>query len=183
MNRSEPRQPPGHPARIETERLDLRPFVRADLPAFHAIWGDPEVIWWGANESLEKTRQGFESLLGRQETWPDGLGWLAVIERDSGELIGDVLLQPAPFVEGVEIGWHFRRSAWGCGFATEAASAVLASVFRAQRVERIYAIVATQNQRSLRIVSKLGMREVKAMEYASLPHILFAIDAHPDMQR
>lgn len=161
---------------LETERMTLRPWREEDLDAFHAIWGDPKVIWWGANESLEKTREGFAALLARHADWPPGVGWYAMVDRDTGAIVGDVILQPAKFVEGIEIGWHLRREAWGRGLATEAAQAVLAHGFSTARLDRIHAIVALENERSLRVVEKLGLKAIRDMEYARLPHRLFAID-------
>ncbi len=161
---------------LETERLALRPFRASDAEAWHAIWGDPEVIWWGASESLEKSRAGLERLIAKEREWPAGIGWLAVSRKGEDEIIGDVLLQQAPFAPGIEIGWHFRRHAWGQGYATEAARAVLERAFAEGALERVYAIVALENPRSLRIVEKLGMAAEKDMEYAGLPHRLFAIE-------
>ena len=158
---------------LESERLHLRPWTADDANAFHAIWGDPEVIWWGANASFEESRDGLHRLLQRHASWPDGIGWFAVTARDDDRILGDVLLQPARFVDGIEIGWHFRQDAWGQGFATEAAERVLAHGFDEVGLERIYAIVATQNDRSFRVVEKLGFERVKEMEYANLPHVLF----------
>ncbi len=66
---------------LETERLALRPFTLDDAEAWHAIWGDPEVIWWGASESFEKSRADLAHLLERESGWPDGIGWLAVTPR------------------------------------------------------------------------------------------------------
>lgn len=166
-------------ALLETDRLSLRPFEAADLEAFHAIWGDPEVIWWGANESLEKTREAFERLLQRHADWPEGVGWLAVRRKGEDEVLGDVLLQPAPFAPGIEIGWHFRRDAWGRGYATEAARGVLEHAFREGVIERVYAIVALTNERSLRIVEKLGFKAERDLTYAGLPHRLFVQDKPP----
>ena len=162
--------------RIETERLILRPWAPGDVEAFHGIWGDPEVIWWGANETIDQTREGYAQLLERHGTWPAGLGWFALTEPDREAILGDVILQPAKFVDGIEIGWHLRRDAWGKGYATEAARAVLAHAFETVGLERVYAIVATHNERSLRIIEKLGLTPVKDMEYAGWPHRLFAID-------
>jgi RimJ/RimL family protein N-acetyltransferase len=160
---------------LETQRLSLRPFTLEDAEAWHAIWGDPEVIWWGASESFEKSRAGLERLLAKEATWPDGIGWLAVRRRGEEEIIGDLLLQPAPFAEGIEIGWHFRRHAWGNGYATEAARAGLERALAEGACDRIYAIVAHRNTRSLRIVEKLGMPAERDLEYAGLPHRLFVI--------
>jgi RimJ/RimL family protein N-acetyltransferase len=161
---------------LETERLELRPFTPDDAAGWHAIWGDPEVIWWGASDSFEKSRASLERLIAKEATWPEGLGWLAVYRRGEDEIIGDVLLQPAPFVEGIEIGWHFRKHAWSRGFATEAARAVLERCLEDGVCDRIYAIVAIENGRSLRVAEKLGMTAERDMEYAGLPHRLFAVE-------
>ncbi len=162
---------------LTTERLRLRPLTSDDVEAFHAIWGDPEVIWWGASESLEETQKGYARLLERHAKWPAGCAWFGVMPEGTEDVLGDVLLQPAPFVEGIEIGWHFRRDAWGNGYATEAARAVLAHAFETVGLDRVYAIVAIQNALSLRITEKLGMGRVKEMEYANIPHVLFSMDA------
>ena len=166
---------------IETERMLLRPWAESDLEAFHAIWGDSEVIWWGASESLSATREGFDRLLARHVRWPRGVRWYAMVgkagaDEDDGGILGDVLLQPARFVPGIEIGWHLRRDAWGRGLATEAAVAVLARAWTETDLDRIYAIVAVQNERSLRMTKKLGLEPIRDMEYAGLPHRLFAIE-------
>ena len=161
---------------LETNRLSLRPFSRDDAAGWHAIWGDPDVIWWGASDSFERSRASLVRLIGNEATWPDGIGWLAVRVRGEEEIVGDVLLQPAPFVDGIEIGWHFRKHAWGRGFATESARAVLQRCFAEGVCERIYAIVAVENDRSLRIADKLGMTTERDMEYADLPHRLFAVE-------
>ena len=159
---------------LRSPRLRLRPWRLDDAEAFHAIWGDPEVIWWGASESLEQSREGLEALLTRHPTWPNGVGWFAVTPRDDDEILGDVLTQPAKFVDGIEIGWHFKRSAWGRGYATEAASCVLAYAHDFLRIDPVYAIVATQNDRSLRVVQKLSMQRLRTLEYSGLSHILFS---------
>ncbi len=164
---------------LQTERLSLKPFTLDDREGWHAIWGDPEVIWWGANESPEVSDAALERLIAREAGLPAGVGWLAVRRTGEDEIIGDVLLQQARFVDGMEIGWHFRRHAWGQGYATEAAQAVLERCLAEGVAERVYAAVALENGRSLRVVEKLGMRVEKDMEYAGLPHRLFAIDAPP----
>lgn len=161
---------------LTTDRLRLRPFAPEDAEAFHAIWGDPKVIWWGASPSLENTRERFETLLRRHADWPPGVGWFAVTRRGRDDVLGDLILQPAPFANGIEIGWHFRQDAWGWGYATEAARAVLSHAFGTVGLERVYAIVATQNVASLRVVDKLGMQRIQALEYADLPHLLFTLE-------
>ena len=165
-----------HP--FDTERLSLRPFTAEDAEAWHAIWGDPRVIWWGPSESLEKSRAALERLIQHEaEAWPEGLGWLAVLEKGTDEIIGDVLLQPAPFIEGVEVGWHFRSHVWNRGYATEATRATVERAFASGLCDHVHAVVSTTNGPSLRVAEKLGMKAVKDMEYEGLPHRLFVLEA------
>lgn len=169
---------------FDTDRLHLRPFGEDDAEAWHAIWGDPEVIWWGANETFERSRASLAGLLrAEREQWPDGLGWLAVLERGGSEIVGDVVLQPAPFVDGVEVGWHFRKHVWNRGYATEAARATIERALEADLCPEVYALVALQNGSSLRVAAKLGMRAVRDMPYADLSHRLFVCEARPRSSR
>lgn len=162
---------------LDTERLHLRPFTHGDADGFFGIWSDPEVIWWGAIPDDAEGRKRYREIVDREAAWPDGVGWLAVRRRGEETILGDVIVQPARFVDGIEIGWHVRRDAWGHGYATEAARAVLARTLAEGVAERVYAIVAIENERSLRVVEKLGMLPLRDMAYAGLPHRLFAIDA------
>ncbi len=160
-------------APLETERLRLRPFRPDDLDAWFAIWGDPEVIWWGPSPSLEATREPYRRLLDQERTWPDGIGWLAVLDKTTNAIVGDVMLQPAPFVDGIEVGWHFLPTVWNRGFATEAAAAIVDRAFRNGVLDVVYAAVATTNAASLRVATKLGMAAVKQLELAGMEHCLF----------
>ena len=161
---------------VETERLDLRPFTADDADGWHGIWGDPEVIWWGASESLENSTRSLLRLIEAEKGWPDGIGWLAVREKGRDGIVGDVLVQPGPFPdEGTEIGWHFRTHVQGRGYATEAARAAAEQCFALGACDRLYALVEENNAPSLRVASKLGMTTEKTVEHAGLPHRLFLL--------
>ena len=54
---------------------------------------------------------------------PDGYGSWPLFERESGALVGAVLLKPLPEAEEIEVGWHLARAAWGNGYATESGKA------------------------------------------------------------
>lgn len=156
-----------------TERLRLRSWTPDDLDALHAIWGDPQVIWWGENKSIDESRRMLEKLIEHRGIWPGGMEWFAITRRDDPQVIGDVLLQPARFIEGPEIGWHMHRDAWGRGYATEGARAVIEHSFTTLGLDAVHAVVETSNAPSLRVVEKLGMTRVKELTYADLPHVHF----------
>ena len=50
---------------------------------------------------------------------------VALVAGAWDDIVGDVMLQPPPFVDGIEVGWHMRTHVWRRGYATEAARAVI----------------------------------------------------------
>jgi RimJ/RimL family protein N-acetyltransferase len=85
-------------------------------------------------------------------------GAWAVVERGRDVPAGSVLLKPLPNGEGeIEIGWHLHPDSWGRGIATEAAAAVLAHGF-ASGLEEIWAVTYLDNDRSIGVCRKIGMR-------------------------
>ena len=144
---------------LTTERLLLRQ------------WRDDDVDDWAALNADPAVREFFDGVLTREQALGSmnhfrdqlaarGWGWWAVEERATGRLAGMAGLDPVdeevPF-EGVEIGWRLARWAWGRGYATEAARAVVAYGFEVQGLPEILAIAAVGNVRSHAVMRKLGM--------------------------
>lgn len=63
----------------------------------------------------------------------------------------------AHFTPCVEVGWRLRQSAWGYGFATEAAAAAIHFGFTQLNLDQIASITSTLNIRSQRVMQRLGM--------------------------
>ena len=120
------------PAALTTARLILRRWRDADRPQFAALNADPEVMRYFAapldraasDAFVDRIEQGFDE---------HGYGLWALEVRATGEFLGftGLALQTfeAPFTPAVEVGWRLARSAWGQGYATEAARAALAYGF------------------------------------------------------
>jgi RimJ/RimL family protein N-acetyltransferase len=75
----------------------------------------------------------------------------------------------------VELPWSIVSSRWGEGLATEAAAAALDTA-RAHGIadELIVAFALRDNAASLRVMEKIGLRRVGAIEHAGLPHVLYS---------
>jgi RimJ/RimL family protein N-acetyltransferase len=144
-----------------TERLMLRPFTAGDIDAMAAMDGDPEVMRF--LEPLEEPAVHRTKLEGWLDdgTDPAGMALWTVRPRVEHDLyLGWVVLFPMPGWEpDVEIGLRFTRSAWGRGYATEAARAVMAHGFGTLGLERIFAVLDPRNLRSRRVCEKLGMHD------------------------
>lgn len=151
---------------LKTDRLLIRDWEPlTDAPAAIAIYGNPAVIQWIGDQSLDTTVEAVQARLRRYRdraaTFP-GLGCWAVLTQMPATLIGTVLLMPLPNHDHapsgkVEIGWHFCPKSWGQGFATEAAQAIMNYGFTQLKLPAIYAVTLPDNAPSIRVTQRLGM--------------------------
>ena len=113
-----------------------------------------------------------------------------------GDLIGFVGLAvpsfEAPFTPCVEIGWRLAFEHWGRGYATEAASAVVAHAFGPLGLSEIVAFTNPANLRSRRVMDRLGMTRSTADDFdhpglpeghPQRPHVLYRLSRADWLQR
>ncbi|NQV05095.1 GNAT family N-acetyltransferase [bacterium] len=156
---------------VSTERLDLIPFREGDVDDYHRVWGDPEVIWWGASPGREASAGALARLVARITEMPDGMDWWWLRRRDDGVVVGDVCLQqaPEPF-GGVEIGWHLAREHFGFGYATEGATPLLSHSWEIG-LDEVIATIVPMNLPSVRVAERLGMvRRGPTLPRSNLAH-------------
>jgi len=166
------------PVEIRTARLDLARWTSDDAAAFHAIWGDPRVIWWGAAPDVDASRAALDRIAVRCAGDP-AVGWFAMIERATGAICGNACLQPAPIPAGeIELGWHVAAAHQGRGLATEAARALVAHA-AAHGVPRLIAEIVPFNWSSLAIARKLGMSPAGWVERGGAGHVVMAVELAP----
>jgi ribosomal-protein-alanine N-acetyltransferase len=142
----------------ETERLVLRRFTAADLDWLAALYADPEVTrYLGGGKDRAGAEQMLRSrILEYYEAHP-GLGMWATIERETLQPVGFHLLNHIQGESIIQVGFTLRRSAWGRGFASEMAAALLGYGFGALRLPRIAAIADRGNVASQRVLEKIGL--------------------------
>ena len=93
------------------------------------------------------------------------LGWLQYeADRDRGSVRGGGQLVPTE----VELGYRFRPDAWGQGFASEGAAALLADALSRPDVTRVYAHALLSNVGSIRVMQKIGMTYAVPWSYRGL---------------
>ena len=155
------------PVSIATERLLLRPWRASDRPPFAALNADPRVMeWFPSRLTAERSDEvaGVIDALLRKQGW--GL-WAVEVPGVAG-FIGFVGLNPADDALGypaVEIGWRLAAEYWGRGYAPEAALASLAHGFGELGLQEIVAFTATGNQKSRRVMEKIGMTHDPAADF------------------
>ena len=146
---------------LTTPRLRLRPWRESDLAPFAAMNADPLVM---EHFAAPLSGQESDAYARRMQAAIEERGWGNwALEEIGGEpFVGFAGLSvpsfEAHFTPCTEIGWRLARSAWGRGYATEAARAALAFGFGELGHEEIVSFTALTNRRSMAVMERLGMR-------------------------
>lgn len=159
---------------LETDRLILRTIQETDAPVLHALDQDPQVMrFLGPNlfPTLEAQRLRIvEQFLPYYQRKP-GFGFWGLARKSDRCLLGWVVLRPAldyryareaRFTrQDHEIGWRLHQHAWGQGFATEAARALMAYGLQQLGVQRVVACAREDNRASIHVMEKIGLHLVR----------------------
>ncbi|WP_322871580.1 GNAT family N-acetyltransferase [Streptomyces goshikiensis] len=152
---------------LRTDRLLLRRWRESDLEPWAAMNADPEVREH-LGEPLTREQSDAVAALMRAEFEERGFGWWALEVRATGEFIGRAGLDEVdagmPFA-GVDVGWRLTRSAWGHGYATEAALSCLAFGFEVLGLPEIIATTTAGNVRSQAVMRRIGMTRDPADDF------------------
>ena len=145
---------------LQTERLALRDWRATDRAAHAAMNADPAVM---RHFPATMTAAESDAMFERMAThWAEhGFGLWAVERSSDGAFLGFTgLTRPSfevHFTPAVEVGWRFVRTAWGHGYATEAAEAALRFGFERVGLEEIVSFTVPANEPSWRVMERIGM--------------------------
>ncbi len=149
---------------ILTERLLLRPIdAEDDLMAMHAYRSIPEVCRYvpfspGTPEQLAERLTDPERVRSTIDDEGQVMS-LVMIRRDTGELIGDlVLFWHSTTDRRAEVGYVLHPDHEGHGFATEGTRALLELCFDGAGAHRVAAQIDIRNTASARLLERVGMR-------------------------
>ena len=146
---------------VETARLFLRRVQPGDERALFEIYGDQdnaEFEFFSA-WTFDQTCDLVQTQCFVSPGDPGVAFFLAAIERASQVLIGSVQVTILDPEDGqAELGFSFKRRYCGRGYATEAVNAALGYAFNSMDLHRIYAGVDSRNERSWKLMERIGMR-------------------------
>lgn len=164
---------------LVTDRLVLHRFTSADVDGLLALDGDPAVMRFLTRQTRTRAEIGAEVLprfLAYHGQYRD-FGFWAARTRVDGEFIGWFGLRPvtpadtameywadsAGDTSVVALGYRLRRSAWGRGYATEGARALVARALTELGVQEIVATTMAVNAGSRRVLEKAGLRYARTV--------------------
>lgn len=154
---------------LETERLLLRKPMESDAETEFRVLNSPTLMErLGGPRTLDQIHEKYARSIASFNS--DGLGFLLMIERDSGELVGNCGIGRITTAESLsrgelEIGWRVREDRWRRGYASEAVEAVMDWAFRTHGAGRLIGQTSDSNEPSWRLMEKLGMDRRRELDY------------------
>lgn len=162
---------------IEAERIFLKEWLLEDFHHFKPIATNPLVMKYiGTGEiwSDERIQRFIDNNIALYKQY--GFCLWALIYKETQNLIGFCGLSPLSPHE-MEIGWWLAPEYWRKGLATEAARAVMLYGFEDLNLLRIVSIAQPPNQRSIRVMEKLGMHfEKMSTDHRGIEVVYYAKD-------
>lgn len=145
---------------LHTARLRLRPFTDADADALYALQSNPHVVRYWDSPPWRERERAVRFLATCLQMEREGTGARLLIERGTDHaFIGwCCLVQWNPDYRSASLGYVLSDTAWGQGYATEAADALLQWAFETLDLNRVQAETDTRNAASARVLEKLGFQ-------------------------
>jgi RimJ/RimL family protein N-acetyltransferase len=147
---------------IETGRLLLRTFTIDDARLIYELNNDDNVTRYTHDHlnSIDQAMEVLEKVILPQYSLYN-LGRWAVHLKANLEFIGWSGLKYRFGHNEIDLGYRFKQSAWGKGYATEAAFAVLKHGFENLHIKKINARAEQANVASCRVLEKIGMQFIR----------------------
>ena len=157
---------------LKTERIGLRKWYDSDFEALAEMNADPEVMrYFPSVLTKDKSKEMLQRLKEHFETY--GYTYFAAERLENKEFMGFVGLAyqtyETDYTPFTDIGWRLKQKAWGKGYATEAAEAVLIHAREVLKLKEIYSVTPLQNLGSERVMQKIGMKKIAEFEHPAVP--------------
>ena len=163
---------------IETQRLILREFQRADLRELAPILADSKVMNFSPTGviSTAQTQKKIEGFITCYQKF--GFGKWAITLKELNQMIGycGIAVEQIDARAEKEIGYRLASKYWGQGLATEAASAAIQYGFEKFKIPYILGIAESANIASVRVLKKAGMKYERQTTFHDTRMDVYRID-------
>jgi RimJ/RimL family protein N-acetyltransferase len=163
---------------LVTDRLALREFRADDVESLHRLNSDPRVMRFigdGSTGTREATELAVTRSMKYYANYP-GLGVWPAEDRDNGAFLGWFCLKYVPRTFEIEVGYRLAPDAWGRGYASEGARAVVRYGFDELGLDRIIGLTHPDNAASQRVLQKAGLADAGWGRYYGRKLRLFVAD-------
>jgi ribosomal-protein-alanine N-acetyltransferase len=144
---------------FETPRLILGQFTQADAHLILELNSDPEIVKY-LHEPVLTTEEEAKKIIVDiiLSQYKNNLGRWATYTKDNNEFIGWCGLKYRPELDEIDLGYRLKKSAWGKGFATEAAKHTIDHGINKLHLKLITGRAHIENIASIKVLEKIGMQ-------------------------
>lgn len=162
---------------LTTERLRLFPWGANDFPLLAELHGDPEVQrFLEAGETAWDEAILREKFAGFRADYAKH-GWSKFkVLNAHGHFMGRAGFNRFEGTGELEIGYSFKREFWGQGYATEAADALLAWIYRTTSLDHVIGFAVADHMASRRVLEKIGMTLTGVRHLNGIPNAFYRHD-------
>jgi len=147
---------------LNSERLVFRTWKKEDLDIAQTLWGDPNVMTFIGKNALSREQivAKLETEISCQKEY--GVQYWPLFQKADGQFVGCCGLKPWVHSDkgGFEMGFHLLQSAWGKGFAQEAAQSVI-QFAKNKKISHLMVGHHPENVNSKKVLEKLGFQFVE----------------------
>lgn len=152
---------------IETSRLRIRRFTKDDASFIFHLLNDPSFIENIGDKKIQNNADAAQYLeQGPLQSYQHrGFGFNLVALKSTDEAIGMCGLVKREELENPDLGYAYLSAFQGQGFATEAATAILAELSNSKRLKSVSAITSPVNTASNQVIIKVGFKFEQVIEF------------------
>jgi RimJ/RimL family protein N-acetyltransferase len=152
---------------LETDRLVLRRLTVDDAELILDLLNQPSFLRYIGDKGVRTLDDARDYILkGPMDSYERfGFGLYLAVLKEDGVPIGICGLLKRESLEDVDVGFAFLPRFWSKGYACEAASAVVAYGRSTLGLNRIVAITAPDNEGSIRVLEKVGLRFERMIKF------------------
>lgn len=163
---------------LETKRLIINTPALTDGSYLYALQSDQQVMKYIGKgvRTKEEVSVGLNKAIAHQKKHGFSLG--CVFEKESGTFVGRAGLIYLAYDDtqpNIEVGYALTKAAWNKGYATELAKALIDWGFQHLSVNKIVGVIKPDNERSRRVLEKVGMKYVGRNYYLNTEAAFYEI--------
>ena len=163
------------PIIIETPRLIMKQFCKADAKYLFELNSDPDVTKYVGESAYNSMEEVYELIRNYDQYERYGVGRLNMFDKQSSEYIGWCGLKYLEKEQYVDLGYRLLKRHWGNGYATEAATASLEYGFDVLNLDKIIGKAMKENTASINVFKKLGLTYSHDDECGAHPGVVYVI--------
>ncbi len=146
---------------LETARLRLRPFTRADVDTLLTHWRNDDVRRWLWDGRVVERKEVVDVVEESIASFASGRAGFWVIERTECGFAGFTGFRAMPDSTDLELYYGLDPAHWGAGLATEAARAAAQYGFEVLGLDAIPILTDGPNEASVAVMKRLGATYVR----------------------